>query len=203
MKPVSTSVGDDDLLRPILTAADDLGGIDRPWNPWSLVFLVFFAGPLVGGALAAWNFKRLGEPGRFAPAMTAFALTWVATIVVAALAHEPERTVSRNVNVRVKRTDVVVPEGSVGLGGGAGVQPEVPEREVARDWRRLTRVLGLVPALVVARLQRRRFRVFEGTGGDAASLWKPGLLAFGISIVVSLVLVPPIAAWVLHLRGAL
>src|SRR5690606_30786669 len=55
---------DDALLTPSLTAADDAVGFDRPWNPWSLVMLVFFAGPLFGGVLAARNFVRLGQPER-------------------------------------------------------------------------------------------------------------------------------------------
>jgi len=33
----------------------------RPWNPWSLVVVTFFGGPLGGGWLLARNFTRLGE----------------------------------------------------------------------------------------------------------------------------------------------
>lgn len=50
----------EDLLTPTLGEDDDAGDYRRPWNPWSLVVLSFFAGFLGGGWLLALNFRRLG-----------------------------------------------------------------------------------------------------------------------------------------------
>lgn len=51
---------DPSLLQPTLTEADDAVGFDRPWKPWSLVFLTFFFGIIAGGGLLAYNYERLG-----------------------------------------------------------------------------------------------------------------------------------------------
>lgn len=66
---MATSYDPDDLLSPKLTEADDAVGFDRPWNPWSLVTLTFFFGLLAGGGLLAFNFDRLGMPGRRLPTL--------------------------------------------------------------------------------------------------------------------------------------
>jgi hypothetical protein len=71
---------DPELLRPTLTDADDAVGFDRPWNPWSLVTLTFFFGLIAGGGLVAFNFRRLGMPGRFYPAL---AMVATASLLVA------------------------------------------------------------------------------------------------------------------------
>lgn len=60
---------DHDLFRPSLTAADDSVGFERPWNPQSLVVATFFIGILGGGALLAWNCRRLGIKGRALPTL--------------------------------------------------------------------------------------------------------------------------------------
>ena len=60
---------DDELLRPVLTEEDDAVGIERPWNPWSLVVLAFFFGLPAGGGLLSWNLYRLGVPRRMLPAL--------------------------------------------------------------------------------------------------------------------------------------
>jgi hypothetical protein len=72
---------DDDLLAPELTEADDATGFDQPWNPWSLVTLTFFFGLLAGGGLLAFNFDRLGMPGRRVPTL---ALAFGATTLLIA-----------------------------------------------------------------------------------------------------------------------
>lgn len=187
----------DDLLRPVLTEADDATGMDRPWNPWSLVFLVFFAGPLCGGALAAWNFKRLGEPGRFAPAMAVFALTWLGTIVLLGLFGPLEVVVPDELQLEGLRDGGIARRDAIGVGPAGSTNIDH-----AGLWSQAARMIGLVPAMAVAVLQRRRFRLFEGAKGRAASLWTPGVLAFFVSLVAVRVLVPPLAALVLQLRGA-
>ncbi len=60
-----TGAGDFDLaelMQPVLGEQDDLAGLDRPWSPWTLVFVTFFAGPVGGGLLFGLNFKRIGRP---------------------------------------------------------------------------------------------------------------------------------------------
>jgi len=56
---------DPGLFEPVLTAADDAVGFDRPWNPWTLVFCTFFFGLMAGGLALAVNFRRLGLPQHF------------------------------------------------------------------------------------------------------------------------------------------
>jgi hypothetical protein len=56
-----TDATDADLLRPILDERHDTAGFDRPWNPWRLVFVTFFAGALGGAYLFALNFRKLGQ----------------------------------------------------------------------------------------------------------------------------------------------
>lgn len=73
---------DDDLFTPSLTEEDDATGFERPWNPWSLVVLTFFAGIPAGGSLLALNFSRLGIPRKVLSAVIAVIL---ATLVFAAL----------------------------------------------------------------------------------------------------------------------
>lgn len=58
---MSQSTFDPDLLQPTLDSAHDADGFDEPWNPHSIVFASFFVGPIGGGALFAWNYKRLGQ----------------------------------------------------------------------------------------------------------------------------------------------
>jgi hypothetical protein len=54
-----------ELLTPSLTAADDLLGTERPWVPDVVWALTVIAGPIGGGALLAWNDRRLGIRGRW------------------------------------------------------------------------------------------------------------------------------------------
>ncbi|MAG56433.1 MAG: hypothetical protein CMJ83_09095 [Planctomycetes bacterium] len=54
---------DDELFRPSLTPADDAVGFSRPWSPDALTAVAFFAGPVGGGVLFAWNAHRLGIIG--------------------------------------------------------------------------------------------------------------------------------------------
>ena len=52
---------DSDLLTPVLDERHDATGFDRPGNPWRLVFLTFFAGPLGAAYLFSLNFRKLGQ----------------------------------------------------------------------------------------------------------------------------------------------
>jgi len=65
-------VDHDDLLEPSLTEEDDATGFAMPWNPWSVVVACFFCGAYAGGALMAWNFRRLGQPRDILPCLAAF-----------------------------------------------------------------------------------------------------------------------------------
>src|SRR5690606_37884850 len=169
---------------PSLTAADDAVGFDRPWNPWSLVMLVFFAGPLFGGVLAARNFVRLGQPERSAPAIGLFVAIWLAILGVqlaSTFDRLDERQAGRTVPVQVSRIELPDRDGAgetVGLGGGAGgrMRDHDADADASRIRRLAYRVAGLIPAFFVARAQRRRFRVFEGAGGEPAPLLKLGIL---------------------------
>ena len=69
---------DADLLQPSLSEDDDAAGFNAPWTPWSLVIASFFCGAFGGGALVAWNFRRLGQPKRWAPCLAAFLALGVA-----------------------------------------------------------------------------------------------------------------------------
>ncbi len=65
---------DPDLLQPSLDASHDAVGFEKPWDPKSLIFAAFFCGPIGGGALFAWNFKRLGQAKAATHCALAFAL---------------------------------------------------------------------------------------------------------------------------------
>jgi len=52
---------DDELLRPTLAAEDDPVHMRGAWNPWTLVILAVFGGPLSAGVLFAENARRLGR----------------------------------------------------------------------------------------------------------------------------------------------
>ena len=76
----------DDLLKPTLAKNDDVTGFANPWNPDSLVMAAFFAGPFAGGFLIAQNFKRLGIPDRFGPALGLFVgIGFLATMTLTSL----------------------------------------------------------------------------------------------------------------------
>jgi hypothetical protein len=66
---------EDDLFTPTLTEEDDADNFERPWSPWSLLLLAFFAGFPAGGALLALNFSRLGLPRKVLPAVFAVIAT--------------------------------------------------------------------------------------------------------------------------------
>jgi len=55
---------DDDLLTPVLDERHDRVGFERPWQPWRLVFVSFFAGPFGAAYLFGMNFKKLGQRKR-------------------------------------------------------------------------------------------------------------------------------------------
>lgn len=68
------TIQDADLLKPSLGEDDDAIGFAAPWQPWSVVFAAFFCGPFGGGALMAWNFRRLGSNRTVLPCAATFLL---------------------------------------------------------------------------------------------------------------------------------
>ena len=69
---LSTDPSQPDLLRPTLTAEDDIAAANRPWSPMVLLYLSFFFGLPAGGGLAALNYQRFGRKERvFSTAMLA------------------------------------------------------------------------------------------------------------------------------------
>ena len=143
---------DPGLLRPTLTHADDLDGFRDPWRPQSLALLVLLCGPLPGGALMAWNFRRLGQGHLALPAFAAFA----AFVAVAAAAAW--------LTWRVAAVCIVAGD---------------PELETPRL---VTHVAALLLALVPWRLQMRRHRLWRRTSYRRASVLLPGLVAFAIGL---------------------
>lgn len=135
-----------DLLQPTLTDADDLRGFNRPYNPWSLVLVVFFAGILYGSLMQAWNFHRLGR-------RRGVVLTVVTAVVVYALT-----TFS-----------------FVAIVAAIGPEKSGDYAQLSRFGLRLSWV---IPALVVAKLQQRRFRVFQHGDEEPASALPIGLALF-------------------------
>ena len=75
-----------DLLRPVLTESDDALGFDRPWSPFSIVWVAAFGGLLAAGALYAINFRRLGMARWALPTL---AVTIVLTLVLHGLVFGP------------------------------------------------------------------------------------------------------------------
>jgi hypothetical protein len=200
----------DDLLRPVLSADDDVEGLGRPWRPWSLVVLAVFGGLLAAGPLAAWNFRSLGQPRRTLPALLACVLAWLAVQTASYEIYGRERlaelrTAKRPVAVRVERQPEPVPpqewNSAVGLGGGVGGRQSPTEayQERRRIWRPILRIVEVLPVLWIAALQRRRFRLFEGTGADPRSLWLPGIVAAALAFVASIGVLPVLYA-VLDMR---
>jgi hypothetical protein len=140
---------EDDLLTPTLTEEDDAVGFERPWQPWSLVVLTFFAGIPAGGSLLALNFSRLGVPRRVLPA--------VFSVIAATLLFSAWRGWSLH---------------------------HLP---VDGAWRLLSlaqRALESLAAGGLAWLQRRRYRVFRGSGGEPGPVLLPGVLAAVLSLAV-------------------
>lgn len=71
MEEISPKVplAEDDLFQPTLTESDEPAGFNRPWSPSTLIYVVFFCGLPGGGFLFADNYRRLGQPKRFWPAI--------------------------------------------------------------------------------------------------------------------------------------
>lgn len=78
---------DDELLRPTLAAEDDPVHMRGAWNPWTLVVLALFGGPLATGLLFAENARRLGRKEHYAAVLGAgLALAVAGGFVAARLA---------------------------------------------------------------------------------------------------------------------
>lgn len=145
----------DDLLQPSLTEDDDLKGFKKPWNPQSLVFAAFFAGPFAGGFLLSLNFKRLGMSGKFWKSLLLFVALGLVMYATIILLH----------------TNGIIEKGNS------------DQKQLCRI---IVRVITIAAAYWAATIQRERFRLFEYSGGDAASAWVPGILAVVVGYVASI-----------------
>lgn len=178
---------DDELLQPSLDASHDLAGFAKPFDPGYLPFAVFFAGPLCGGALVAWNWRRLGVHGRAVPALLGFAALWIAMALLLYAAVDRPRFVEE------ARIRAVIAEGRFELHGGAGgrLDRRSERHETRSFWRFVGRAIALVPALIAARRQKRRYRIHEHAGRRAAPLVGWVLLAVALDFVVAITAATP------------
>jgi hypothetical protein len=64
-----TDPANPDLLRPTLSAEDDVAAAHRPWNPMWFLYLSFLFGLPAGGGLAAINYQRFGRKERLFPTL--------------------------------------------------------------------------------------------------------------------------------------
>jgi hypothetical protein len=151
------SVAHDELLRPVLTEADDAAGLRRPFRPPSLVLATFFGGAFCAAILFAWNWRELGRPRA----------ARLAAVLFAALG-------------------VVLPLMPLAMAEYGWLPLDPDDLRLVRFAVRATPVL---PALFVARAQRRRFRLFEAGGGEARPALAPALGAVLIGMVLSSALV--------------
>lgn len=167
----------DDLLEPVLDAADDAVDWGRPWRPWSLVILSVFGGSLAAGPLAAWNFRWTGRASVTWPALLLVLVWWAGGVWAGFELYGRDRM--RALDAKPAAAELAQEPG----------EPPAWEQKRAR-WRPILRVVDLAPVVAFAALQRRRFRVFEGAGGEPRSLWIPGLCAVIAALGLTLVVVP-------------
>ena len=125
---------DAELLKPSLSAKDDLVGMGRPWNPWHVVLASLWGGPLLAGCFLGRNYAHLGERAKQRWCMLAFVLLWLGSSAV--FVHRIDRTLA------------------------------LDREELTKDSAAFINMVGLVAALIVAKLQARRFRLFVRCGGD-------------------------------------
>ncbi len=156
---------DDDLFQPTLTSDDDVAGFEEPWDPTSLTFLTFFAGPLAGGALFAANFKRLGQPSRFVPTL----------MIVAAVSLPSYALIPSVVTLRYAPFDA---RGKIIAEAARTEAQENRFRSARRTGNLVLRLIGICLALALAAKQKSRFRLCVGTDHPTASLWATGVIAF-------------------------
>ncbi len=173
----------DDLLQPVLEPEDDAVALGRPWRPWSLVILGVFAGSLAAGPLSAWNFRWLGQRSATLPALLLVLVWWVGGLWAGFELYGRDQLEAR------------VAERSARPVAAEDGQRELADWEQRRArWRPILRIVDLAPLLAFAALQRRRFRVFEGAGGEPRSLWIAGLCAMLVALGLTLVALPLLTA---------
>ena len=151
---------DEDLLRPTLNEEDDVVAFDRPWDPWSLAFVTFFGGPIAGGILYSWNFRRLGMPAKAPWCLAGFLLLGVAVTVFA-----------------LSRMDYPL-----------GAEERRAAGSTARMWMRIC-ALAAAGIAIAQQRRRYRLFVFHGGGSARLFLPALGILLASILAQVVLVMV--------------
>lgn len=167
----------DELLSPSLDDTHDLVGFERPFDPGYLPFVVVVGGALCGGAIVAWNWRRLGLGSRALPSFLGFAALWLAITLLFGFvfgwskpAPAPQGTATRQI--------------TGGAAGGRYATNRDPARDTQRFLRFLSQAIAVVPALVSAKRQQRRFRIHEQAGGKGARLLGIGVLAMALNIAL-------------------
>ena len=167
----------DELLRPSLDETHDLAGFERPFDPGYLPFVVMVGGALCGGAIVAWNWRRLGLASRALPSFLGFAALWLAITLSFGFVFEwskpapaPQGTATRQI--------------TGGAAGGRYATTRDPARDRQRFLRFVAQAIAVVPALVSARRQQRRVRIHEQAGGKGSRLLGIGMLAMALNIAL-------------------
>lgn len=154
-----------DLLTPVLTPADDAVGLDGPWNPNLLIVIGALAGSVVTtGWLLARNERRLARPERVMPVAVGAAVLALGGAAIAAY---------------------LVAYGWPGA--FPAHDPVVRRRLVSAQ-----AIVAILFGLAVGATQKGRQARFVGSGGEAAPLFWPGLLAFSLGWIALRTL---IVAW--------
>ena len=108
---------DDNLLTPVLDERHDLVGFSRPWNPWRLVFITFFAGAFGGAYLFAVNSKKLGQRKNVLPCAIVFAFVGILQLVLlayyidAAITEDAQNTIRRTFRLISRVVNVLLASG--------------------------------------------------------------------------------------------
>jgi hypothetical protein len=168
---MAPGIQDQDLFRPTLDTRHDHAGIGRPFDPNSLVFAAFFLGPVGGGWLLWRNFRELGMAKAARWCAAGFAVLTLAMVAMTVAVTTPKETEGKRPAAARSRAAEKPAEESEGRRG-------------TRNVRLIVQAATVVVALVAARFQKGRFRIFERQGGDARPAFKPALVAFIVGVPV-------------------
>lgn len=155
----------EDLLRPTLDDRHDARGFKKPFDPQSLWFASFFGGPITATLLFTLNAYRLGRSRQAWAIGIGFSIVTVVLMLFAV------------------HTTFDAELGTLG-------QVSDGERTAGRM---RSRVLAIAMGAVGYFLQRKRFRLYLHEGRTAAKALLPSILAIIVSIVLSFVLLVPLA----------
>ena len=147
----------EDLLRPTLSAIDDIADHSRPYSPHAFVVASFIGGPIAAAILFGWNFHKLGQPTKIRWTVIYFGVLALVQMIYPFLLIE-EWTVD-------------------GL-------KAIKDQSAQLRWS--ARIVTLASALACSRIQTKRFEIIVSHGIEPMGALKPSLLAILVSIVISM-----------------